>query len=241
MFARAAEALLGRASNPGGTAAECVVRVCQHFSRRTGQPTARPSAAPNANATWAPTAAQTVPSDDECAPYNVTTNGTTRLVSPCSGKRKSSHTMLGGSGGLPGVRAANLAVAVVAFFALCCCCCCLSAGLRYRERTRKGGSRVAPSHLSLAEGEKGECGRCYDWFFALFQNLCWDFCGVTLTRRMSRIEYLATKYNDFGGAMLKVFTDLKIHGDDRRLTSRVIDLEFLVFCVRLVETGVEAL
>ena len=46
------------------------------------------------------------------------------------------------------------------------------------------------------------------------QSFFWAF-GCAIPRRMTRIQFLATRYNDFSGAVFKVFVDLKISGDER--------------------------
>ena len=49
----------------------------------------------------------------------------------------------------------------------------------------------------------------------MLQSFCWDYCGIALPRRINRIEFLATKYNDGMGNVYKTFEALKIEGDDR--------------------------
>ena len=45
--------------------------------------------------------------------------------------------------------------------------------------------------------------------------MCCLNCGCVLTKKLSRIDFLATKYNDGQGSVFKIFDALKIDGDDR--------------------------
>ncbi|KAH8061182.1 hypothetical protein JL722_4483 [Aureococcus anophagefferens] len=49
----------------------------------------------------------------------------------------------------------------------------------------------------------------------LIGSTCFDWCGLVCPRRLDRIEFLSTRYNDFTGSVFKVFVDLKIHGQER--------------------------
>ncbi|KAH8093455.1 hypothetical protein JL720_4589 [Aureococcus anophagefferens] len=89
-------------------------------------------------------------------------------------------------------------------------------GVCLLERRRKRLLRVhGASPASLTEDSKSFTWRFLLGVLDLLQSTCFDWCGLVCPRRLDRIEFLSTRYNDFTGSVFKVFVDLKIHGQER--------------------------
>ena len=99
---------------------------------------------------------------------------------------------------------------------LCCCFCCAgicgacAAAHDVRMKKKMASGRVD----SLMEGQYPFYVQMYFDLFSILQVCCLN-CGCVLTKKLSRIDFLATKYNDGQGSVFKIFDALKIDGDDR--------------------------
>ena len=67
---------------------------------------------------------------------------------------------------------------------------------------------------SLMDDGKSTLAQYWSAFIEVIQACTWAL-GVPLKMAMSRTDFLATKYNDFGGGAYRAFVDLKLKKDER--------------------------
>ena len=92
--------------------------------------------------------------------------------------------------------------------------CCLPTALAMRvvyirRAARVHGQTLIQGHQSLWKKATAPCFDC-------LQSICWDYCGVSI-KRLDRTQFLATRYNDLQGEVLKAFEELEVPEDDRLL------------------------